>query len=330
MIDTSKIIGQNNFTLYHVFMQAAAKERDYFDVAFLQAYDGKKCPNLDYLLEEVEVNGQTRRRCPRICMDCGAYEASVHGYDIEIDPYIEYCNKYSEHLDWFCALDYIPRFKRSHDRTVQEEGKYSAEETWKRFLYMWDRVRQPEKMAWVYHGGEPMEVIYRAMTWRHPKTGQRIQVLGFGMSNSSDTERDLSLLAYINRIVKETGYTGKIHLLGLQREKIVALSPYITSSDSSSSIRFATAGVLHYQNLQIKVAKTTKLNHKEGTNTIYNPHVKKALQDRIEELGLGYDIDNLTTTQIWYWSCIERTLVFNAVTKDRKTTKRGLLCNIKK
>lgn len=329
MIDTSKIINQNNFTLYHVFMQAAAKEREYFDVAFLQAYDGKKCPNLDYLLEEVEVRGQKRRRCEHICMDCGAYEASVHGYDIEIDPYIDYCNKYSDYLDWFCALDYIPRFNRGN--TVQEEAKYSGEETWRRFLYMWDRVKNPEKMAWVYHGPEPLENIYRAMTWKDPKTGKGIGVLGFGMSSSSDTERDISLLSYINRAVKETGYKGKIHLLGLQREKIVALSPYITSSDSSSSIRFAVSGVLNYQNLQIKVSKTTKLNHKEGTvNTIYNPHIKAALVERIKELGLGYDIDNLTTAQIWYWSCIERTLVFNDVAKTRKTTKRGLLCNIKK
>ena len=131
--------------------------------------------------------------------------------------------------------------------------------------------------------------------------------------------------------MQETGYKGKIHLLGLQREKIVALSPYITSSDSSSSIRFAVSGVLNYQNLQIKVSKTTKLNHKEGTvNTIYNPHIKAALVERLKELGLDYDIDNLTTGQIWYWSCIERTLVFNDVAKTRKTTKRGLLCNIKK
>ena len=88
---------------------------------------------------------------------------------------------------------------------------------------------------------------------------------------------------------------------------------------------------MNYGNIQIKVSKTTKLNHKEGTvNTIYNPHVKAALVERIKELGLDYDIDNLTTAQIWYWSCIERTLVFNDVAKTRKTTKRGLLCNIKK
>lgn len=317
------------FTLYHVFLQASQGKRDVYDVSFLQAYNGKKAPNLDYLLEEVEMpDGTKRRRCKDICMDCGAFEAYAHGYSIDIDPYIEYCNQYSKHLTWFCALDSIPIFNKG--LSSQEAAKISGEETWKNFLYMWDRVKEPEKMAWVYHGPEPLENIYRAMTWRDPKTGKGLGAVCFAMSNSSDIERDLSLIYYVNKVVEETGYTGKIHLLGLQREKVAKESPYVTSSDSSSSIRFAVAGILQVNGQQVKVAKTTKLNHKEPIATIYHPGVREGLIAKAKELGLEVDIDNITTEQIWYWNCLQRTQDFKNACSVRVKTSRSLLRNIKR
>lgn len=282
------------FTLYHVYFQGLKK--DNLDSNFLLTYNGKKAPGLDKLL----ASGHTGK----LFMDSGAYPASKKNTDLDIDKYIEYVWQVHEHFEAIAQLDYIPRIA---DGTAQYRQHYSGEETWRRFLYMWDRVPKEcrHKLIYIVHEAENIEpLLERALQWRDAE-GNRIQYLGIGLATPHKAQR-MHHLQTTEMLCKKYNFDGNLHAFGSQILELFQKSQYITTADSSSAIRDQMRGYVFVEGKQIKVSDDTSPHHKSNVTQKQNNHLQQKMKQRAERFGIDYEEAKINPSERYIWGVRER------------------------
>lgn len=85
----------------------------------------------------------------KLMIDNGAFTLHRKGGTLDIDKYIAWINEHIDDIDLVIALDDIPG-KWGEKKTL-EQIQGSAEVTWQNYLYMIERVTQPEKVIPVFH-----------------------------------------------------------------------------------------------------------------------------------------------------------------------------------
>lgn len=109
---------------------------------------------LSYVNERSEIEKQCKNGRP-LFVDSGAFSAATRGIEISVDDYIDWLNKWSQPMEKFCSWDVIP--------VGDIDPKDSARDTWDNYLYMYERVNEPEKLVYCYHNGEPIEYLHKAI-----------------------------------------------------------------------------------------------------------------------------------------------------------------------
>lgn len=301
------------FTLYHVYFNGLKREN--LESNFLLTYDGKKAPGLDWLIESGHRG--------KLFMDSGAYPAYKKNTDLDIDKYIDYVCQVHRYFTGIAQLDYIPR---ESDGTPEQRQAYSTEETWRRFLYMWDRVPKEcrHKLIYIVHEHEDIEpLLDRALAWRDAD-GQGIGYLGVGLSTPNKQQR-LHQLEITNRMCKKYGYCGNLHAFGVQQLDLIQQSDYITSSDSSSAIRDQMRGYVFVEGKQIKISDDTSPHHKSNFTDSQNMVLQEKMRERAAAFGIDYELAKTCAQERYLWGIRERDKYFNEGYAIKKKLKRGSL-----
>lgn len=285
------------FKLYHA-SSLQIKDIDALPVSYLLTYTGSGATNMDFI--ETHPN-------KGVCLDSGAFPAWKQNKDLDVGKYIQFVKAHQGALDWFAQLDYIPR---QSGGKVEDLQRYAADETWERYKAMHEAPEglDVSKLAFVVHGGSNIVPnLVRALSWRSPKTGRGVEMIALGLA-FPDPKMRIMQLSRAQEVLKEFDFQGKFHALGVQDKDIYLKYPFITSADSSSSIRSAISGVVHIGGEEHKVLDDEKLSHKSKLSPKMRELQKQFLKERCEACGIDWSSASKQEGYIsrWLWNCIER------------------------
>lgn len=226
-------------------------------------------------------------------VDSGAYSAMTKGIDINIDDYIEFINQYDDSIILACQWDRIP-----DDKTDPET---SAQETWKNYLYMRERVKNPDKLLYVWHSAEDIKWLEQALEFK-----PRINYMALGgLVGKSVKQRDEAMKKCFDTIAKSSNPDIMVHAFGMSNRKLLDKYPF-TSCDSTTwfqAARFGCIQAVDFKSFLVSERKTTESDH------IYNlpEEVKSAVEFDITRLG--YTVDDVVNDacarrvyQAKYWN----------------------------
>lgn len=289
------------FKLYHAY-SLKLKGVDYLPMASLVTYTGSGAVNLDFM------ETHPHKGC---CMDSGAFPAWKQNKDLDVGKYIQFAKAHQDSLDWFAQMDYIPRQSGGKTEDLQ---RFASDETWERYKAMHEAPEGLDisKLAFVVHGASNIEPdLVRALTWRSKKTGRGVEMLALGLAMPDKAVR-LKQLSIAEKILKQFNFTGKFHALGIQDKDIYKRFTFITSADSSSSIRLAISGAIQIDGKEQKILDDEKLSHKSKLSPKMRELQKQFLKSRCEACGRDW---SLASRQEGYierliWGCMERDKYF--------------------
>lgn len=290
------------FKLYHA-SSLRIKDVDSLPISYLLTYtDSGNVSNMDFV-ESHPTKG--------ICLDSGAYPAFKANKDLDLGGYIRYVKQHQDKLDWFAQLDFIPRQQGGKTEDLQ---RYAADETWERYKAMHEAPEGLDisKMAFVVHGQSDIEPnLVRALSWRSAKTGRGVEMIACGLSFPDPALRTRQL-KILDRVLKEFNFKGKFHALGLQDRTLFLQYPFITSADSSSSIRAAISGCVRIGDSDYKVLDDEKLEHKSKISPKMRELQKQYLKERCTAMGRDWNKAGVQEGYVerWIWNCLERDRYF--------------------
>ena len=233
MLIAAAICAQKYTTLSgrELFVTDLKKELGYSQLIDWNANSKELLQWVDY----IRNNPQTE--C-RLVIDSGAYSMWSKGITFDIDKYINFLNSNNviETCFWAAEADVIPGNKYSIPTHSQVEE--AAEQSWKNYLYMIDRVKIPKKIVPIFHQDEPFDCLKRILEYRF-KDGDHIPYIGLGCHGVSDA---FMWYEQVHKIIKESSNPNvKIHNFGLTVPEFLETFPSF-SSDSTTWFQSACHG----------------------------------------------------------------------------------------
>lgn len=289
------------FKLYHA-SSLQIKGVDALPISYLLTYTGSGATNMHF------IETHPHKGC---CLDSGAFPAWKQNKDLDLGRYIKFVKEHQDSLDWFAQLDYIPRQSGGKTEDLQ---RYAADETWERYKAMHEAPEglDVSKLAFVVHGASDIAPnLERALSWRSAKTGRGVEMVALGLA-FPDPQMRIRQLKIAKEILEEFNFQGKFHALGVQDKDIYRNFPFITSADSSSSIRLAISGGVQIEGEEYKVLDDEKLSHKSKVSPRMRELQKAFLKSRCEACGVDWEKASKQEgyVQRWIWNCLERNKYF--------------------
>lgn len=198
-------------------------------------------PGVNKMLEYMD-----RGLVKSLFIDSGAY--SVHSQGFEkvskgrfatfndmVDEYIEYVNGLDDKIIAVAQFDHIPGvFKQAKKPSDYVE---SAELSWENFLYMYPKMKSPEKLIAVFHQGEDFKYLDRMLEWKDPN-GRPFSYVGISPSNDRSVgEKDIYLREVYDHIAKSSNPNVKTHLFGYTSMPGLPKFPWYTVDSTSHRLR---------------------------------------------------------------------------------------------
>lgn len=170
-------------------------------------------------------------------IDSGAYSEHSQGIKIDVDEYIEYVNGLDDKICAVAQVDHIPGvFKQAKK---PEDYVESARLSWENFLYMYPKMKSPEKLIAVFHQGESFEHLKNMLEWRDPE-GRPLQYIGISPSNDrSVAEKDIYLRDVYDFIARSSNPTVHTHLFGYTSMPGLSKFPWFSCDSVSHRLRAA-------------------------------------------------------------------------------------------
>jgi len=238
---------------------------------------------LSYYLNKTLVEHWIEHERP-IFLDSGAFSAHTKGAEIDVDEYIQYVNERDEFITVFAQLDTIPgEFGKPKTKEQLEEA---PELTWQNYLYMYDKVKSPDKLMPIFHQGEDFKHL-----WRMLEHKPRIEYIGISPANDVSTPRKATWLSEVFDIIKQSSNPKvKTHAYGMTSLRLLETFP-LYSADSTSWLMTAING-----GIMSKYGILTISDRLEG-DPKHVVHMEEEFRNEIEEYISQYDvtIDELRT-----------------------------------
>ena len=111
------------------------------------------------LLDKFIEHKKLGRWSGKLLVDNGAYTVWKKEGIIDIDKYLSFLNDNIDYIDLAIALDKIPGHYQ-HTKSYKDIID-AAEETYNNYLYMRDRIKDPNKLIPAFHQDEPFEYLER-------------------------------------------------------------------------------------------------------------------------------------------------------------------------
>lgn len=170
-------------------------------------------------------------------IDSGAYSEHSQGIKIDVDEYIEYVNGLDDKISAIAQVDHIPGvFKQAKKPEDYEE---SARLSWDNFLYMYPKLKSPEKLIAVFHQGESFDHLRNMLEWRDPN-GNPLHYIGISPSNDrSVADKDIYLRDVYDFIAKSSNPGVHTHLFGYTSIPGLSKFPWFSCDSVSHRLRAA-------------------------------------------------------------------------------------------
>lgn len=218
----------------------------------------------------------------KILIDSGAFTAHTKGIEIDVDEYISYINGIMSYIDVFAQVDHIPgQFgKPKTDKQLAEAPKKS----WENYLYMRDRVSDPNKLMPIYHQGEKNEWLKNMLEWTDSQ-GNHIPYIGISPANDkSQSEKNVFIDMCFKIIQSSSNPNVKTHAYGMTNLKVLETYPF-TSADSTSWALTAVNGSIMSP---WGVIATSAQNKNSNAFRGMSAHIQNQIINYISQYG--YDI----------------------------------------
>lgn len=181
-----------------------------FPANFLYNYVDMKS-NIPKAVNIIIENGNS------IIIDSGAYIAMTRNIEIQLDNYIEWLNVNDKLFDYCVQLDQIPKTSDFED---------CARSTYTNYLYMQKRIINSDKLIYVYHIGESIKWLERALN------NSDIKYIGFGGCVGKSTDERRRFLDRSFDTIYKYRKDIKTHGFGITSLSIIKEFPF-TSIDST-------------------------------------------------------------------------------------------------
>lgn len=178
----------------------------------------------------------------KLFVDSGAFTAWTLGHEIDTDTYIRFLNENDKYLTLAGQVDSIPGSREKLG--TQEDTIIAAEKTWKNYLYMRERLNNPDLILYTFHIGEPLDYLKQALEWRDTDGNQMKYMALGGMVGKPRSVRDGFLNHAFYIIKKSSNPDIKVHAFGMTDQTLLKKYP-ITSADSTTWIKQAVLGRLY-------------------------------------------------------------------------------------
>lgn len=272
-----------NFKLYYAAIRTKYVEEYMTECGYYRL--------LSYVNERTEIERHCRNGRP-LFVDSGAFSAATRGVQISIEEYIDWLNKWSKPMEKFCCWDKIP--------VGDINPKDSAKETWENYLYMYDRVNEPEKLVYVYHNGEPIEYLEKAIEF-----GCKHIALGGIAKATTQVRRDF--FESVKDILNEHSEID-VHAFGMTEIGLLKEYTFINSGDSTTwlwPLKFSEAQFDSIPKVYFDDTNPTKKHHINNITDEQYFAVEDELRDfgfEVEDLyGKGDGNRNREVYQVLYW-----------------------------
>lgn len=263
---------------------------------------------MDVLVSQLDRSGvdkmieyMDRGAVKSLFIDSGAY--SVHSQGFEkvskgrfatfndmVDEYIEYVNSMDDKIIAAAQFDHIPGvFKQAKKPSDYVE---SAEMSWDNFLYMYPKMKSPEKLIAVFHQGESFDHLKKMLEWKDDN-GRPFSYIGISPSNDrSVTEKDIYLKEVYEFISRSCNPNVKTHLFGYTSIQGLPKFPWYTVDSTSHRLRAAYNKIFtqKWGTISLSKTRTAKAKGDKSFTDVADPETIKELSDIAESYGLTLDL----------------------------------------
>ena len=240
----------------------------------------------------------------QLFIDSGAF--SVHtgkAKPFTCDEYIDYVNSIDDHIHAIAQLDKIPgEFGKPKSKEDYEE---SARLSWENFLYMYPRLKSPEKLIPVFHFGESFDVLRSMLEWKD-ENGKPLSYIGISPANDTAQKvKDKYMQNVYDIIAASSNPNIRTHLFGMTA--LDSLSKVPTYSADSISHRLIGA----YNKMLVPEYGVISLSNKPRTT-----RNKSSLSfvETADEIALQKLRDYLAPLGVTLEQCQESNAIRSAVT----------------
>lgn len=262
---------------------------------------------MDVLVSQLDRSGvnkmleyMDRGAVKSLFVDSGAFSIHSQGFekvskgrfntiDEFIDEYIEYVNNLDDKIIAVAQVDHIPGvFKQPKTPKDYEE---SAKLSWDNFLFMYPKMKSPDKLIAVFHQGESFDHLGNMLDWRD-ENGNPLAYIGISPSNDrSVMEKDVYLKEVYDYIARSSNPNVKTHLFGYTSLPGLPKFPWYTVDSTSHRLRAA------YSKCYTRKWGTISLSTRRETTTkadrmfteTADPETLREFTELVEGYGLTID-----------------------------------------
>ena len=229
----------------------------------------------------IEVWRKEKKPESKLFVDSGAYTAYTKGVVLSVDDYIDYLNSITEDVTIFAQLDTIPG--RFNQPKTLEEIQNAPRLSWENYLYMRERLLEPDKLIPIFHQGEDFKWLENMLEWID-NDGKPIGYIG--VSPAMDVPGlEPWLIKCFNIIAKSSNPNVKTHAFGMTQLSVLEQFPY-TSADSTSWKLCAAMGSIYTPWGTIYISDR---GAKDTNGLASQPkHLRDMVKEYVESLGFDF------------------------------------------
>ena len=247
------------------------------------------CRLFSYYNDQSAINKRFNENVPgKFFIDSGAFTAWTRNATIDVDKYINFLN---ENCDEITLAGQVDKIAGSPDRTATPEEQLEASKaTWENYLYMYERLKNPQMVLYTFHIGENFDFLRQALDWRD-KNGNPFTYMALGGTVGKPVKQKKEWFDQCWDIIKNSSNANvHVHAFGMTSLKLLENYPF-TSADSTSWIMTGANGGILSKFGTIQVSENGK------NDPTYYEHLPKMERDIFvqEVLKSGYSMEELQT-----------------------------------
>lgn len=227
----------------------------------------------------------------KLFIDSGAFTAHTKGAELDVDEYIDFCNKNDDIFTVFAQVDTIPgEFGRPYTR---EELAEAPELSWKNYLYMAPKCKSRDKLIPIFHQQEDFKWLENMLEYTHPDTGEHIKYIGISTRNDCPRkDKEKWLTKVFDIIARSSNPNVKTHAFGMTSFPLLEQFPF-TSADSTAWIMVSVNGNIYTDIGAVLVSEVSASNpkHFKYMDKGQQEHILKYIESRgftMEQLATDY------------------------------------------
>lgn len=220
-------------------------------------------------------------------IDSGAFSVHTGKATVDLEEYIEFVNSIDDRICAVAQLDTIPgTFGKPK---TAEDYQESARKSWENFLYMYPRMKSPEKLIPVFHYGESFDALRHMLEWKDDN-GRPLSYVGISPANdTSQKTKNVYLQNVYDIIAKSCNPNIRTHLFGMTAIDALSKFPAYSADSVSHRLQSAYAKVFIPKYGVVSVSKNSRTSKSKSNLSFLETADDVAIQylkDYIGNLGI--------------------------------------------